>query len=202
MLDPYLRPIKDRWLHKLITKPLRNLHPNTISLIALLLGLLAAGLLAIGYEYLAFIFWCSNRIFDGIDGAVARLYQQQSDFGGYLDILCDFVIYAALPIALVLANPSYTNFLCLALLLASFYVNAASWIFLGALLEKRSLKSSQTTSLIIPSGIIEGTETILFFSLFILFSQHLALLFGLMAALVALTVVQRLSWAYNKLSDT
>lgn len=36
----------------------------------------------------------------GIDGLVARVSGQQTDFGGYLDILCDFVVYAAIPIGL------------------------------------------------------------------------------------------------------
>jgi hypothetical protein len=34
------------------------------------------------------------------DGFVARLAKKQTDFGGYLDIVCDFAIYALLPVSI------------------------------------------------------------------------------------------------------
>ncbi|MEZ4605660.1 MAG: hypothetical protein R2865_02330 [Deinococcales bacterium] len=84
-------------------------------------------------------------------------------------------------------------------LLSSFYINAASWMYLAALLEKRAVKHS-LTSIIMPAGLIEGAETILFFSLFMLFPEHLYQLFSLMATLVIITVIQRLWWVFRRLS--
>ncbi|HIA67209.1 TPA: CDP-alcohol phosphatidyltransferase family protein [Candidatus Poribacteria bacterium] len=49
----------------------------------------------------ALIFWILNWFFDGLDGAIARAHQRQTDLGGYLDTLSDFIIYAAIPISLV-----------------------------------------------------------------------------------------------------
>ncbi|MEL7274379.1 MAG: hypothetical protein AAGK33_13200, partial [Pseudomonadota bacterium] len=40
---------------------------------------------------------------DGLDGAVARA-TRKTDFGGYLDITCDFLFYGAIPLAFVLHN--------------------------------------------------------------------------------------------------
>ena len=41
-----------------------------------------------------------NRMCDGLDGVVARL-TQPTDFGGYLDIVCDFLFYAFVPFFLL-----------------------------------------------------------------------------------------------------
>lgn len=103
----------------------------------LFFGLLAAGLLARQWYAWGFLGWFLNRLFDGLDGSLAREQDAASDFGGYLDIVLDFAVYAAIPLGLALGQPAAANFVALALLLASFYVNAASWIYLAALLEKR-----------------------------------------------------------------
>ncbi len=50
-----------------------------------------------------------------------------------------------------------------------------------------------------PTALVEGTETIVFYSLFMLFPGALAPLFGLMAALVWVSVFQRLFWAVRNL---
>ena len=142
--------------------------------------------------------WLLNRLLDGLDGALARQNDAQSDFGGYVDILADFVVYAGYPIAIAFAAPSHANSVALAWLLASFYVNAISWSYLAALLEKRQAGASahgEQTSVTMPEGLIGATETIVFYCLFLLFPQWLVPLFSLMAALVALTILQRLRWA-------
>ena len=45
-----------------------------------------------------------NRMCDGLDGAVARL-NQPTDFGGYLDIVCDFTFYAFVPFCFAVSHP-------------------------------------------------------------------------------------------------
>ena len=45
-----------------------------------------------------------SRMCDGLDGAVARL-TQPTDFGGYLDIVCDFLFYAFVPFCFALSLP-------------------------------------------------------------------------------------------------
>jgi phosphatidylglycerophosphate synthase len=168
--------------------------------VALLFGLLAAGALVYQLYWLAFIAWFFNRAFDALDGVVARLQGSQSDFGGYLDILVDFVVYAIIPLGLVIGQPSAANYVALALLLSVFYVNAASWMYLAAILEKRALGAvahGEQTSVTMPAGIIGGTETILFYSAFILFPAWTIWLFGLMALLTALTILQRLAGVYG-----
>jgi phosphatidylserine synthase len=198
MFDNYFRELKEE-LQKPLALKFSHIHPTTITLLALLCGLLSGLLLVQGFYGYGLLFWGLNRFLDGFDGTVARVHGKQSDLGGYLDILADFVVYAWLPIALVLGVPSVTTYLALAFMLASFYVNAASWMFLSSILEKRQHQKEKFTTITMPAGLIAGTETILFYCLFILLPQHLSLLYTIMGILVLLTVGQRLLWAVKNL---
>jgi len=199
VVDRYLRPSKDLVLDSL-SKRLPNVPPTAITLVAFGIGLAACVLTWQGQYAWGLGLWLLNRILDGLDGSIARQHTKQSDLGGYLDILLDFVIYALLPLALVLSAPSHSKFVALACLLASFYVNAGSWMYLAAILEKRhALQAHEFTSITMPRGLIEGAETMLFYCLFLLFPQQLELLFALMALLVIVTATQRIVWAVHQL---
>jgi phosphatidylglycerophosphate synthase len=199
MFDNYLRSLKDRLIEPLAA-PLGSVSPAFITILALVTGLTAAFLAAIGSVLPSLLVWLLSRVLDGLDGLVARRFNKQSDFGGYLDIVCDFAVYAAVPIGLTLAHPTTPNFIALAVMLASFYINAASWMYLSALLEKRAARDASTqTSIIMPSGLIGGTESITAFCIFLLFPVHIAPLFGIFSTLVFITVIQRLIWAKQNL---
>ena len=172
MLDSSLRHAKDR-LGEPLAARLPHLSPNAISLVAFIIGILTVLLAARGLYVWALVLWLFSRALDGLDGLLARVHQKQSDFGGYLDILLDFFIYAALPIALVMSAPSHERYLALAFMLASFYINSASWMYLAAILEKHKhhrtkdvAASATSTSIVMPAGLIGGTETILTYCAF------------------------------------
>ena len=199
MFDHYTRRLKDRFFIPL-ARLFVHWPPWLFSLLGLLVGVLAAGALARQWYAAGFALWFANRAFDGLDGAVARLAGRQSDLGGYLDIVFDFVVYALLPIGLALGRPSTPAYLSLIALLAVYYVNAATWMTLSALHEKRrQAASDRLTSFEMPGGIIGGTETILFYTLFIFFPVYLVPLFILLAVLVAVTALQRVVWAVRHL---
>lgn len=202
MLDHMMRGYKDQLLRPLAAS-MGRVSPNIITVTAMMFGLAAAGLAARQMFLLAFVLWVVNRILDGMDGLVARLQDQQTDFGGYLDIVADFVVYAALPIGLFLgAGATTTIGISLAFLLGSFYINAASWMYLSAILEKRNLGASirgERTTVTMPAGLVGGTETILFYSAFLIWPGALRWLFLAMAALVMVGVFQRIWWAWRNL---
>ncbi len=245
MFDDLMRPLKDRVLSPVVTAVGRRLRPNTITLLAFLFGGLSAVSVALGWYMTGLLLWTGNRVLDGLDGAVARAFDSQSDLGGYLDILLDFTVYAALPAAFALSLDVRSGYLALILLLSVFYINGASWMYLSALLEKRkhvggtsaggvsesaaarrarsgqnapigqrapsgqSVPSGrgewngpgmpQQTSIHMPGGIIGGTETIVFYTLFFLFPGRIVLFFTAMALLTAATIAQRLMWAIHHL---
>jgi phosphatidylglycerophosphate synthase len=204
MLDNLLRHLKDRLLDPL-ARLLPGVAPVAITLLALGVGLLGLALLTQQYYSWVLACWLLNRFLDGLDGAVARIHHRQSDWGGYVDILSDYVIYAGLPLALVVGTPSPGGYLSLAFLLACFYVNTASWMYLAAILEKRQHGAKvrgELTTITMPTGLIGGTETIIFYSLFLLWPSYLAPLYTLMGGLVLVTTGQRLAWASRHLRET
>ncbi|MEM6427779.1 MAG: CDP-alcohol phosphatidyltransferase family protein [Deinococcota bacterium] len=202
MVDRYLRSSKDLILDA-VSKRLPRISPTAVTFTAFAVGLVACVATWQSYYLWGLGFWLANRILDGLDGSLARHYAKQTDLGGYLDIMLDFVIYALLPLSLVLSQPSQVGFIALALLLISFYINAGSWMYLSAILEKRhQLHASLTpslTSVAMPRGLVEGAETIVFYCLFLLFPQQLVWVFALMAVLVVMTAVQRVIWAVHTL---
>ena len=202
MFDEWLRRLKDRLLEPVSPLIGRWLHPNLISLLGLLVGLAAALLAAQGLSGPALAAWLVNRGLDGLDGSVARASGRQSDFGGYLDTVEDFVVYAAVPLGVVLNNPTEEAWQAGLFLLATFYVNAASWMYLAAILERRNLGAATTgerTTVTMPPAIVAGTETIVFYSAFLLLPGWAPTLFWVMGSLLLLNVPLRLVWAKQRI---
>lgn len=200
MFDIPLRKFKDQ-VGAPLAQRLSGVSPIIITVVALVAGLLAAWFAFAQFYSVAFGFWILNRVLDGLDGLMARMHDKQSDFGGYVDILTDFIVYATLPIGLVAGSPSSERYLALAFMLASFYVNTASWMYLAAILEKRAAHDSDTqTTIVMPAGIIGGFETIIAYGIFLLFPSYATILFSIFAVLVLITILQRLYWAKHNLT--
>jgi phosphatidylglycerophosphate synthase len=203
MRDIALRQQKDRLMGPVAEQVFAAVHPNVVSLIALIVGLLSVAAVINQAYWAGLGLWLLNRILDGLDGLVARIHHKQSDFGGYLDLFLDFLVYLAVPIAFIVVMPTVANLWAGLFLFASYYLNTMSWTILGALIEKRQLQPiNRLTSLEMPTGLIEGAETILFYCSFYLLPAYVAQLFGLMAILVLFTAGQRIWWAYRHLRDT
>lgn len=199
MFDNTLRKLKDRMFEP-VARLFLNINPKALTLAGFIFGLFSAYFAFTGLTLFALAMWLFNRGLDGLDGAVARLHEKQDDLGGYLDIMADTVIYALLPFSLVAGLNSTSAYLALAVMLAMFYINTASWMFLAAILEKRALRNTGTqTTIIMPSGLVAGFETILFYSAFLLFPAQVVTLFIIFSILVLITVLQRFIWAGLKL---
>ena len=202
MLDRYLRPLKDRVLAPVARALGPGVHPNAISWVACGVGISSAIAVIAGRPGVALGLWLANRVLDGLDGTHARVHGRESDFGAYLDIVLDFIVYAAIPAALIVAGREYDLAVAGVLLLGSFYVNAASWMYLAAVLERRregATSRGEATATMMPPGVVAGTETMVFYALFFLLPSHQATLFRLMAALVLVNVAMRVSWAARQL---
>lgn len=198
MLDPLLRPLKDRLFDPLARRAGRGLSPNAVTMLGCALGVAAGGAALVERYGIGLGLWLLNRALDALDGSLARVQGRRSDLGAYLDLVLDFLVYALIPLGLVLGRPTNDALTAAVVLLASFYVNAASWMVLSSILEKRgqgAAASGAQTGIAIPEGLIGGTETIVFYMLFFLFPDRLVPLFLAMAALVLVTVGQRMAWA-------
>lgn len=202
MLDSALRPLKDR----LLGPPARALAPRigagAVTAAGLGAGLAAAALAWRGWYLAALALWLINRLLDGIDGIVARERRTMSDRGGYLDLLCDFLVYALIPIGIASGRPEAGAYVPVAWLLGSFYVNAMSWLYIAAVLERRgegARRSGAATSIAMPEGVVGGTETLLFYSAFLVFPGQFRPLMLAMAVLTAAGAAQRTVWAWRRL---
>ena len=163
-----------------------------VTLAGLAIGLLVVPCLAYRQYEAALVVIVINRLFDGLDGAIARKAGPTA-FGGYLDIVCDAVFYAAVPLGFALADPRYA--LWAALLLATFVCTMTSFLGRAVMAAQRGEADGGTRgrkSFFHAAGIIEGTETIVAFVLFCLFPSHFPVLAGVFAALCLWTAAARL----------
>jgi phosphatidylglycerophosphate synthase len=175
----------------------RGVHANHVTLFGLALGLASAGLIAVGAAgWIALAPLLASRVADGLDGAVARA-SSITDFGGYLDIVCDFIFYGAIPLAFVLRDPS-ANGVAGAFLLTSFYANGASFLSFAILAAKRGMQTEMrgVKSLYFTAGLLEGTETIAFFVIICIWPSTFvpcAWVFGVLCFVTALSRIV-LTW--------
>jgi len=200
MLDGMMRGVIDaplnesgRWLAS------RGASANAVTLVGLGLGLLAAGMITAGWSgILVALVLLASRLADGLDGAVARAHGK-TDFGGYLDIVCDFTFYGAIPLAFVLNDPG-ANGVAGAFLLFSFYVNAATFLGYAVLAEKRGLetRSRGEKSLYFTAGLMEGTETILCFAVLAVWPGLFVPVAWVFGGLCLMTAAARLALAARR----
>lgn len=193
MLDGWMRGVIDPGLNRL-GKDLaeRGVTADAVTLAGLVLGLVAALVLALGGPgWVAALPLMASRVADGLDGAVARA-RGKTDFGGYLDIVCDFVFFAAIPMAFVLRDPA-ANGVAGAFLLASFYVNGTTFLGYAVLAERRGMETRARgeKSLYFTAGLLEGTETIAFFLILCLLPWAFAPLAWAFGALCFVTALSR-----------
>ncbi len=198
MLDTRLRPVLEPYLRAIATKCVQQrITADHMTLTGLGFGLAAAGMIAAGASFwLALLLFGLNRLADGLDGAIARL-STGSDRGGLLDIVCDFAVYGAVPLAFALRDPSaHAPAACV--LLFTFYVNGASFLAYAAMAARRNLPAPEGApkALYFTTGLAEGTETILFFVAMMLWPAAfpvLAMVFALVCLVTCLARI-RLAW--------
>ena len=138
MLDTALRPVKDAALAPIVSGPAARVHPTALTILGLMSTVGAAGAAWRGLVVPAVSLWLLGRLFDGLDGAVARSTGRQTDLGGLLDFLVDTFGYALIPLAIAAGVDDRTTWIATAVVLGTFYLNAVSLGHVAAILEKRS----------------------------------------------------------------
>jgi phosphatidylglycerophosphate synthase len=193
MLDPLLRRLVDPPLNRTgAWLAGQGVPANAVTVAGLAVGLLSVPLLAQQHYLAALAVILLNRLLDGLDGAIAR-HNGATAFGGYLDIVCDMLFYAAVPVGFALARPD--NAVWAAILLATFVATASSFLGRAVIAAQRGEKDDGARgpkSFFYAAGLVEGTETVLAFVLFCLFPGAFAWLAGLVAVLCLVTVAGRI----------
>tara|TARA_R110002020_G_scaffold18929_20_gene65403 strand:+ start:2138 stop:2761 length:624 start_codon:yes stop_codon:yes gene_type:complete len=173
----------------------RGVKADHVTVFACCLGLAAAFLIAYGFMAAALALVLLSRVCDGLDGSVARA-TQKTDFGGYLDITLDFVVYGAIPLGFVVYDPA-ANGLAGAALIFSFYVNGASFLAYAILAEKHRLTTTQrgVKSIYFTTGLAEAGETLIVFSIFCLFPAWFSPVAWVFTAICLYTALARIMQA-------
>jgi len=201
MFDAQLRPLIERLLNPIGRGLVAlGMTANQVTMIGAAFGLIAAGCVAAGLFYPALWFVIANRVIDGLDGAVARA-SRSSDFGGYLDIVSDFIFYSAIPMAFAVARPETA--LAAAFLIFSFIGTATSFLGFAILAEKHQVttKIRGKKAFYYLGGLTEGTETILLFLAMLVWPDYFSLMAIVFGILCWVTTGTRIYAAYRQFND-
>lgn len=180
----------------------RGVTPDAVTFAGLALGLAAAGAIAAGAPGWGLVLILLSRAADGLDGALARL-GRPTDRGAFLDIACDFLFYAAIPLAFALLDPA-RNALPAAVLLASFIGTGTSFLAFAVLAERRGLKSLAypRKGFYYLGGLTEATETLACFALMCWRPAWFPALALGFAALCGITLLTRLVAGWQAFAPT
>ncbi len=195
MFDPMVRRWVDAPLQRGAKLLVRlGLSANAVTLMGFAVGMLGCGAIVYQQFEWALALILANRLADGLDGAVAR-QAPASDLGGYLDIVLDLIFYSGVPFAFALAEPDYA--LPAAFLIYSFIGTGGSFLAFAVLAAQRGMTTDRRgqKAFYYAAGLMEGTETIVFFVLFCLLPSDFAVLAYLFGSLCWLTTAARIGVA-------
>ena len=200
MFDVALRRLVDPALFRMARVLARaRFSANALTITGAAIGLGAAFFITQAHYPAALACVVLNRLFDGLDGAIARI-NGPTDFGGYLDSLCDFLFYVSVPVAFGILSAD--NQMPALVLVATFTLTAVSFLGYAAIAARRNDDDGThgPKAFIYSTGLMEGGETIAFFLLFCLFPAFFTTLALIFAALCVLTVAQRVAFAAKSFS--
>lgn len=200
MLDPFMRRLIDPPLNGVAAIWPRKISANQITIFGLVLGVACFLAIAINTMTAALILLALNRLADGLDGAVARA-QTPSELGAYLDIVSDFVLWGLLPIGFIILDSD--NAIAAAVLLSSFSMSMTVFLAFAIMAEKRGLETDAqgTKSFFYVAGLAEGTETITFFTIVIIWPGAFVPAAFVYAGIVYLSVIGRVTSSYLILKE-
>ena len=170
----------------------KGVSANLVSIIGFAIGLLGVNFLSMemyGYALLCILL---NRVFDAIDGAIAKA-SKITDFGIFLDSTLDYVFYAAVIFGFALANPE-RNAVAAVFLIFAFATSAFAMLSFAVVAYKNNLgkKVELNQSPFYFGGWAQGFETLIALVVLCLvpiWFVPIALLLGVLCFIKALSVV-------------
>ncbi len=202
MLDPLFVKVLKKPLDRAGTAlAARGIRADALTWSGFAVGLLGAGAIAAELYLLGLVLILINRLADGLDGAVARA-TRPTDFGGYLDIVLDFIAYSAIAGGFALSTSAHTT--AGVVLMVSFMGTASAFLAFAVIAAKRDLSTEMRgrKSFFYVGGIAEGSETIAFFVIVCLWPESFTLAAWVFIAMCWITVAQRIYQAKEVFGET
>lgn len=222
MLDLALRPAKENILRPICRMIPPAVTPTHLTLIGFLSGLASCSLTAIYGSgdatkgvIIPLALWLLNRLLDSLDGSLARARGTSMEVGGFLDLLCDFIIYSAIPPAVAYGEdrsrsripglPS-VDWRIIAYLEATFHINNFVLFYVAAVAakvdsERGEQKSAELTSLVMQPALIEGFESCIMFTIMLAFPGYIESVAWVMGCTVIVGIIQRLLYVIPVLGE-
>lgn len=169
-----------------------GLSANVVTIIGFIIGIFTINFLAMGMFATALLCIIVNRVFDALDGAIAR-NSKVTDFGVFLDATLDYIFYAGVIFGFALADP-VNNAVAASFLLLAFTASACSLLAYAVIAYKN--KSTEELKLGMSpfylGGIAQGFETLTALVLMCLLPgwfMQLAIVLGILSIIKALSII-------------
>lgn len=201
MFDARIRPLIDPPLNEAGRRLARSgITADAVTIFGFALGMAAAMAIALGRIDIGLGLFLIGRLADGLDGAVARA-TRKTDRGGFLDIVLDFLLYGAIPLAFAIHDP-VQNALPAAVLLMSFFANGTAFLAFAIMAERRKIETDAQgqKSLFYMAGLVEGFETVVALAAMCLFPAWFAEIAYGYAALCFASAFGRILFAWRVLA--
>ncbi len=174
-----------RWLDRI------GIHPNTLTLIGFMGHFAAAWLVAKGNLVWGAVVLIFFGLFDTLDGALARIQDNVTQFGAFLDSMCDRFSEAAIFLGIFYHFDSLDSSIgCLLTLLA----------MVGSILVSYSRARAEAVGVFPKLGVMTRVERYIVLALTLLLNR---LLIGLAAIAIfgLFTIGQRIWFVYHQLGS-
>src|SRR5213593_1590233 len=167
-----------------------RIHPNTLTLIGVIVNVAAAWALGFGRFMLAFAIMLVANIFDFIDGKVAHLLQLQSEFGAFWDSTLDRFSDLALLTGLIFLYSKLGR---------SDYVMVAALALIFSIMTSYARARAESLVQKCKVGFMERPERIVLFMIGA-FTNRMAAVLWVILALSILAVANRFYYTYLELN--
>ncbi len=171
-----------------------GMTPDQVTLMSFFIGVLAGVAMAMDFSLAGIALLWTSGLLDVVDGQLARLKNSSSKSGAFLDLILDRMVEAAFVCGMVLADARMALPVIAFLVMVIF--NFSTFLAAGSLTANTGAKSMHYDV-----GLIERTETFLFFTAAALFVEWRGVLISLLAGLILVTGVVRFVKIYRQLKN-
>jgi len=200
MIDSWLSKTKFKDAYEKFVRKffLGKISANQLTIIGLIFGLIGSFLIyfsSLFEDLLIFMIIISVSIvsisffIDTIDGSVAR-YEGPTIFGGILDIFCDRLVEISIIISLV-ASDSLNLIWAGMFSLAAIILCISMFLIVGGITKRNSVENKSKV-ITYQTGLMERSETFLFFLAMIILIPWRLILLWIFSSLVFTTAILRL----------
>jgi len=167
-----------------------GISANLVTLTGFIIGVSAINFISLEMYGYALIAILTNRLFDALDGAVARA-KGITNFGIFFDATLDYIFYAGVIFGFAWANPD-KNAVAACFLLLAFTSSAVAILAYAVIAYKNEEKLEINKSPFYLGGIAQGSETLIALIIFCLMPgifSSVAIIFGILCFIKTLSTI-------------